>query len=90
MDYEMVNSPSHYNSYSMEVIDMMVNIWGIEKTITFCEMNAFKYRMRMGTKPGNSTEQDLEKEFWYLKKANELKQSLKQNGNTLFDRGSGC
>ncbi len=86
----MVNSPSHYNSYSMEVIDMMVNIWGIEKTITFCEMNAFKYRMRMGTKPGNSTEQDLEKEFWYLKKANELKQSLKQNGNTLFDRGSGC
>jgi hypothetical protein len=90
MDYEMVNSPSHYNSYSIEVIDMMVKIWGVEKTITFCEMNAFKYRMRMGTKPGNSTDQDLEKEFWYLKKANELKQTLRQNGNTLFDRGAGC
>jgi hypothetical protein len=90
MDYEMVNSPSHYNSYSIEVIDMMVKIWGVEKTITFCEMNAFKYRMRMGTKPGNSTDQDLEKEFWYLKKANELKQTSRQNGNTLFDRGAGC
>ena len=89
MDYEMVNSPMHYNSYSMEVIDMMIKIWGIDKTITFCEMNAFKYRMRMGTKPGNSTDQDLDKEFWYLKKANELKQ-LRQNGSSLSDYRSGC
>lgn len=35
-------------------------------------MTAFKYRMRMGTKPENTIEQDLEKEKWYLAKAREL------------------
>lgn len=88
MAYEMVNSPKHYNAYSMEVLDMMIKIWGVEKTITFCEMNAFKYRMRMGTKPENDVEQDLKKERWYLKKAQELKN--KKNGSSLSDRGPGC
>lgn len=45
---------------------------GKAATATFCEMNAFKYRMRMGAKPENSIEQDLKKEFWYLNKAKEL------------------
>lgn len=77
--YEMVNSPKHYNNYSVEVIDMMVSIWGVEKTISFCEMNAFKYRMRVGTKPDNSIEQDLKKEKWYLDKANELRNGTLSN-----------
>lgn len=72
---EQVNHPSHYNNYPMEVIDMMENIWGTEEVITFCEMNAFKYRMRMGLKDNNSIEQDLAKEKWYLNKSNELKNS---------------
>jgi hypothetical protein len=71
--YEYVNHPAHYNNYSMEVIDMMVRIWGAENTALFCEMNAFKYRMRMGTKPDNNVHQDLEKEKWYLDKARELR-----------------
>lgn len=77
--YEMVNHPSHYNNYSMEVIDMMRYIWGAENTALWCEMTAFKYRMRMGTKPENPIQQDLEKEAWYLKKAKELR--LNENIN---------
>lgn len=56
--YEHVNHPKHYNNYSVEVIDMMVSIYGIEATATWCEMTAFKYRMRVGTKPDNPVEQD--------------------------------
>lgn len=41
---------------------MMVSIYGIEATATWCEMTAFKYRMRVGTKPDNPVEQDLDKE----------------------------
>lgn len=74
--YESVNHPKHYNNYDVEVIDMMERIWGVENTINFCEMNAFKYRMRMGTKPEQSIEQDLKKEKWYLDKAKELKLKL--------------
>ena len=71
--YEMVNSPKHYNNYSMECIDMMAMILGAESTALWCEMTAFKYRMRLGLKPDNPIEQDLEKEAWYLAKAKELR-----------------
>ena len=65
-----VNHPSHYTQYPLEVIEMMVRIWGKEKVATFCEINAFKYRMRAGHK--DNVEQDLGKEAWYLGKAREL------------------
>ena len=67
---EAVNSPSHYNSYPIETIDMMIGVWGEEKTKDFCLMNAFKYRMRLGMK--DDIKQDLAKENWYLNKAREL------------------
>lgn len=69
--YEMVNHPSHYNKYDIEVIEMMKRIWGPEAVKLWCEMTAFKYRMRLGEKPENSVEQDLKKENWYLTKAKE-------------------
>lgn len=72
--YEHVEHPAHYNTYSTETIGMMVGIWGKEKVADWCEITAFKYRMRMGTKPDNSIEQDLKKEKWYLDKAKELRQ----------------
>ena len=71
--YEHVEHPSHYNHYSSETIAMMVAIWGKERVADWCEITAFKYRMRMGTKPDNSIEQDLKKEQWYLNKAKELR-----------------
>lgn len=70
--YEEVNHPQHYNNYDVEVIDMMERVFGKEATITFCKLNAFKYRMRAGTKPNQSAEKDLNKEKWYLDKMREL------------------
>lgn len=78
--YEMVNHPSHYNNYDVEVIEMMKKIWGVIATYNFCQMNAFKYRMRMGTKPGNDILQDLDKEKWYLEQAHILKEEIKSRG----------
>lgn len=75
---EMVNHPSHYNNYDIEVIDMMEKIWGTAYLYIWCTLTAYKYRMRMGTKPGGSLEEDLRKERWYLKKAAELKEKLNQ------------
>ena len=75
-EYEMVNHPSHYNQYDIEVIDMIIKIWGPEAAALWCDITAFKYRMRMGTKPDNSIEQDIKKEQWYLNKAKEIKENL--------------
>lgn len=74
--YENVNHPNHYNTYDVEVIEMMERIWGPEKTAIFCELNAFKYRMRMGTKPTSPVTEDLDKEVWYLNKMKELKNKI--------------
>ena len=75
-EYEMVNHPSHYNQYDIEVIDMIIRIWGPEAAALWCDITAFKYRMRMGTKPDNSIEQDIKKEQWYLNKAKEIRASI--------------
>ena len=65
-----INHPKHYNQYPVEVIDMMIRIFGEEQTSTFCLLNAFKYRMRVGHK--DDIQADLAKEKWYLDKAAEL------------------
>lgn len=71
-NYDFVN-PEHYKKGNKEVIDMMLDIWGVEKLIAHCEMCAFKYRMRIGEKPSQPIEQDLKKANWYENKAKELK-----------------
>ena len=70
-EYDHIN-PDHYKTGSVEVFDMMVSIYGKEKAKVFCELNAFKYRMRLGSKPNNSVEQELEKIKWYESKLKEL------------------
>ena len=72
--YEMVDHPSHYNNYdNKEVIDIIEVIWGTQIAAIWCEITAFKYRMRMGTKPTSPINEDLKKETWYLKKMRELR-----------------
>ncbi len=72
-NYEHVDHPKHYNKYSIEVIEMMRRIYGDEATAVWCEMTAFKYRMRAGTKPDQPAQQDYDKETWYLNYAKKLK-----------------
>ena len=60
---------------------MMERIFGLYDTYAFCKLNAYKYRMRMGTKPGTPVQQDLDKEQWYLTRAENIKSRM-----TDFDR----
>ena len=78
--YDMIN-PQHYQKYSVEVIEMMVRIFGREKVADYCEITAFKYRQRMGTKPNNPIEQDLKKEKWYLNKAKQLRDEIERENS---------
>jgi len=74
MNEEQVDHPKHYNQYPIEVIDMMVKLFGPEAVYNFCLLNAFKYRMRAGNKPGVDPKIDFEKESWYLKMAEVYKE----------------
>lgn len=74
--YEEVNHPDHYNVYDVEVVEMMERIFGVEETMSWCKLNAFKYRMRAGEKPTSTVEKDLKKEKWCLNKYKELKSKI--------------
>lgn len=69
---ENVNHPSHYTNYPIEVIDMMISVFGKENVAKYCLINAYKYRMRLGLKNPDHFQEDFEKEQWYLNKYKEL------------------
>ena len=71
-EYDYTN-PSHYKNSGKEVYKMMINVWGLENYLLFCEMNAFKYRMRLGNKPDNSIEQEFSKIEWYENMAKQIR-----------------
>ena len=75
MSYDYVN-PSHYTGKPIEVIEMMVRVWGPEAVSLYCDINAFKYRMRMGEKPNQPIEQELAKARWYEQKSKELRDAI--------------
>ena len=70
---EMVNHPSHYKNNKYEAIDVMLDIFGKDKTVAFCELNAFKYLWRANNK--GTDIQDKKKAIWYLNKYIELKEN---------------
>lgn len=60
-----VNHPSHYNvEGKKECIDEMIDLFGIENTIIFALLNAYKYMYRDGLK--SLSLDDREKAKWYL------------------------
>ena len=69
---DAINHPTHYNEWSVEVIDMLEKVYGKAATSQWCEMTAFKYTLRMGFKPGETVEENLAKRDWYLQKSREL------------------
>lgn len=69
---DMVNHPPHYErDGAMECIDEMVLVFGVDATMTFCKLNAWKYRYRAMDKNGI---EDIKKSDWYLRKYKELKE----------------
>lgn len=72
-------NPQHYKTpEGRQAYEIMIEKFGIEKFLAFCELNAFKYRFRMGNKEGQPMEQDQRKALWYENKAKELTQKEKK------------
>lgn len=78
---DVVNEPDHYKHGTYQTIDEMVIVFGIDATIQFCRMNAWKYRARAPFK-GN-TEQDMAKANCYLEMAAQLQKIKDENFELL-------
>lgn len=70
-EYDFIE-PEHYKSSGIETIDKMLAIYGVEKVKVFCELTIFKYRDRLGKKPGEDILREYNKIKWYENKIKEL------------------
>jgi hypothetical protein len=57
----------------------MERIWGTEALMTHCEITAFKYRERIGKKPGQDIQLELTKAEWYEKAAKYFFTKIQEN-----------
>tara|TARA_R110000803_G_scaffold35405_8_gene76620 strand:- start:10054 stop:10593 length:540 start_codon:yes stop_codon:yes gene_type:complete len=64
-------NPDHYKTEGKEVWEMMIAVYGVTHFKAFCELNAFKYRLRAGKKGDNALE-DIKKALWYEDKIKEV------------------
>lgn len=80
-EFNVVEKPKHYNREgAMQSIDEMILLFGIEETMSFCKLNAWKYRYRALDKNG---EEDLKKSDWYLRKYKELQSQKEMQSQTM-------
>lgn len=84
---EQVNHPEHYRALGIETIDMMERIWGTDAVVLFCQMNAFKYRMRAGHKE-TDPQKDIDKALWYERRVRKMtkKVELLERSKTLWKK----
>ncbi len=68
--FEKVDHPQHYQSESMEVIDVIESY-----DLNFSLGSALKYILRAGKKPGESSAEDLKKAIWFLQREVERQKS---------------
>lgn len=72
-----VHHPDHYNKGPIECWDVMEQVYGIQETMVFCKLNAFKYLWRCDCKNGT---EDIKKAKTYLEKYLELEYKLCSKG----------
>lgn len=78
---ENVNHPKHYNiTGRKECIIEMIEKFGVDAVITFCILNAYKYRYRHELKNG---QEDLEKAKWYENYALKLRDEKHKTADVI-------
>jgi len=77
--YDKNGNAAHYMTDRINDIVKMERIFGTKAAMSFCELTEFKYRMRVGKKPGQPIEQELIKAGWYSRMAKILQDKLGTN-----------
>lgn len=68
-NYSENGDARHYDQNRINAIVKFERTYGTIALMVYCEINADKYRERIGKKDGQSIEQDLVKMQWYEKAA---------------------
>lgn len=83
-NYDEKGNASHYNSERVNAIHIFEQTYGTLAVMHFCEINALKYRLRIGKKKSQSLEQEVLKAEWYERAAkyffNKIESGLYETG----------
>ena len=67
-------NPDHYKTESgKQVWELMIERFGVDAFLNFCDLNVFKYKHRAGKKQTEDADYDESKAFWYASKAREIR-----------------
>jgi len=83
-NYDEKGNASHYDTERINSIVLFEKVYGTLAVMYFCEINAMKYRLRMGRKPGQDLEQELLKAKWYEDAAAFYFRRLKNGSDIVF------
>lgn len=72
MSFDPVTKPKHYNTYQVEVIDVIQEMLTNEEFKGYLKGNLLKYRLRAGLK--FNRDEDLGKSNWYQDRLQELEE----------------
>lgn len=72
-----INHPAHYETGSIECIDVLIETQGAKAVQSFCICNAIKYLYRWQRKNGIT---DIKKAKWYIDKFLDLNAGESENG----------
>ena len=76
---EMVNHPAHYKrDGAMECIDEMLLLFGKKEVMSFCKLNAWKYRYRAMDKNG---QEDINKSDYYIRMYKDLENEMENSSD---------
>lgn len=75
-EYDYVKNPKHYQLWdNFDTWEPYVGLLTKEEFIGFCKGNILKYQLRLGRKPGQPVQRDIDKIKVYTEKLNELLKS---------------
>lgn len=74
--YDDQGNAAHYKSERIESIYLLERGFGTYEAMVFCEMNALKYRYRLGKKCSEPANLELKKIQWYENKAKEFRAKI--------------
>lgn len=66
LTFDSVSKPAHYNQGSIECIDYIRQVLGLDGFIAYCHGNMIKYQHRYRYK--DNPLEDMKKAAWYLSK----------------------
>ena len=83
--YNERGDAKHYDQQRLNAIIKMERTYGTLAVMTYCEINADKYRERIGKKKGQSLEQEVMKIEWYENAARHYFKKLKTDDEIIVD-----